>query len=288
MGVQMRTADPVGVVVGVNGTAASLAAVRMAAREAVARRHRLRVVHAFSWPGNGVTAAAPRYDELHRQAGEVVDRCVAAARRSMPEVDVEGFLLDGATVRVLLQQSRNAALLVLGDHDLGCAGRLPTDSVLVQCVARARCPVMIARGGGPPSGPVAVGIDGSEAAATALHWAAAEAVRRHSRLDVLHVTPPAGHRAAAQAVLDAAVAAAPEGSGARGRLVTGDEAAALIRAGARAQLLVVGARGTRVGVGTFIGSVARAILHRYDRPTVFVHGAAGPRHEPDGRSPAPP
>src|SRR3712207_8783536 len=43
----MRTPSAPPVVVGVNGTSAGLAAVRLAAREAVARGVELRVVHAF-------------------------------------------------------------------------------------------------------------------------------------------------------------------------------------------------------------------------------------------------
>ena len=49
----MPIPSPSPVVVGVTGTSAGLAAVRLAAREAVSRDSELRVVHAFSWSSPG-------------------------------------------------------------------------------------------------------------------------------------------------------------------------------------------------------------------------------------------
>jgi nucleotide-binding universal stress UspA family protein len=214
--VTMRSTDTAPVVVGVNGTAAGLAAVRMAARESVARGQPLRVVHAFAWPGYGPAAGGVPYDELRHAAAEVLARAVTTATRSAPAARVSGYLVDGPAARVLLQQSRTAGLLVLGDDDPGATVRLPTDSVLVQAVARSRCPVLVARGVGRGDGPVVVGVDGSPAARVALRYAAAEAVRRHASLHVLHVYEPKeadrdaaadpAAEAAARPVLDAALA----------------------------------------------------------------------------------
>ncbi len=210
----MRTVGTGAVVVGVNGTAAGLAAVRLAARESVARGRPLRVVHAFTWPSYDASAGGVPYDLLRDRAAEVLTRAVTTATRSAPAAQVTGQLLDGPPTRVLLQQSRTADLLVLGDDDPGATVRLPTDSVVVQVVARSRCPVLLARGVGTPDGAVVVGVDGSPAAALALRYAAAEAVRRHAGMEVLHVLEPtdgaADPKAAAagRAVLDAALAAA--------------------------------------------------------------------------------
>ncbi|PZM91009.1 MAG: universal stress protein UspA, partial [Actinobacteria bacterium] len=46
----MDTSAAAPVVVGVDGSAAGLTAVRMAAREAALRRRPLRLVHALIWP----------------------------------------------------------------------------------------------------------------------------------------------------------------------------------------------------------------------------------------------
>lgn len=280
----MQISGTAPVVVGVNGTAACLAAVRLAARESVARQVPLRVVHAFAWPSWDTSAGGVPYDLLRRRAGEVLERAVATATRSAPAARVTGYLVDGMPTRVLMQQSRTASLLVLGGDDQGAVVRMPTDSVLVQCVARARCPAMVARGSGPPAGPVLAGVDGSPVAVLALRWAAAEAARRHTGLEVLHVTPEHGGPPAqeAQRLLDAAVAAVPDAHPVHASLVTGDPATALVRAASRAQLLVVGPRGAGGRVGTLLGSVAQTVLHRSARPTVFVHGTASGRRSSTG------
>src|SRR5690349_19929801 len=141
------------VVVGVTGTAAGLAAVRLAAREAVSRGRMLTVVHAFTWPdarsGTGADWAPARH-----AASRVVEEAVATAQRSTPGVDVRGQLVDGPPGRVLRRLSRSAALLVLGGDDLAAAGALPAGSALLEAVSQAWCPVVVARGARPPAGRV--------------------------------------------------------------------------------------------------------------------------------------
>jgi len=117
------------VVVGVTGTSAGLAAVRLAAREAVSRGCQLRVVHAFTWPSHGPPGAGLDYDGARRAASEVVDEAVATAQRSTPGVRVTGQLVDGLPDRVLLRLSRTSDLLVLGDDDLATTPWLPPSSV---------------------------------------------------------------------------------------------------------------------------------------------------------------
>jgi nucleotide-binding universal stress UspA family protein len=275
----MRATGTTGVVVGVNGTSAGLAAVRLAARESVARGQPLRVVHAFAWPGYDVPAGGVPYNELRGRAADVLARAVTTATRSAPAATVAGYLVDGPPARVLLQQSRTAVLLVLGDDDPGAVVRLPTDSVLVQAVARSRCPVLVARGVGRSEGPVVVGVDGSPAAGLALRFAVAEAARRHAPLEVLHAwepkeggPPDPGTEAAAGQVLDTAVADVPAEADVRARLLCGDPAGELIAASGRARLLVVGPSGTDGRFGTLLGAVAQTVLRRGACPIVFVHG----------------
>src|ERR1700754_899471 len=131
------------VVVGVTGTPAGLAAVRLAAREAVSRACQLRVVHAFTWPS---PTGDLDYEPARRAASRAVEDAVATAKRSTPRVRGSGQLVDGAADRVLVQLSRGAELLVLGDDDLATTPWLPSSSVLVQTVARAWCSVLVARG----------------------------------------------------------------------------------------------------------------------------------------------
>jgi nucleotide-binding universal stress UspA family protein len=258
------------VVVGVKGTAAGLAAVRLAAREAVARGRELRVVHAFVWPRRG--PSDQEYAPARRAAARIVEQAVTTARRSTPGVHVAGILVDGLAVRVLLQLSRSAELIVLGDDDLAAVARLPLDSVLLQVVSRAWCPLVVARGLRPPVGPLLAAVDGSPASRLALRYAAAEAQRRDIAVEVVHAIERAGGDAekAGRRVLADALTSVPELTGARTRLLIGDPANALIRASRRARMIIVGPRGQHGA--TLLGPVAQQLLRRCACPTVFVHG----------------
>lgn len=272
----MRIPGPAPVVVGVNGTSSGLAAARLGAREAAARGHPLRILHVFTWPGNHSLDDAPDWATARREAGQIVAQAGASASRTAPGVPVEGLLLDGLPVRELLRQSRTAELIVLGDDDLALSPRLPHDSVLVQTVARARCPVVVARGVRPTAGPLLTAIDGSASSLLALRVAAAEGHRRGVPVEVVHVVEADDARPAGQRLLESAVAAVPELRGARTRLLVGDAAPILIRASRRARMMIVGPRG--VGGGSLLGSVAQQLLRRCACPTVFVHGTpAGDR-----------
>jgi nucleotide-binding universal stress UspA family protein len=275
----MQTPEGAPVVVGVNGSAAGLAAVRMAAREAVARDRELRVVHAFTWPGGD--GAEQEYAPARHAAAQIVAEAVTTAQRSTPGVRVSGAVHDGPATRVLLHQSRGAELLILGDDDLATIPRLPIDSVLVQTVARAWCPVAVARGLRPPRGSLIAAVDGSPTALEALRHAAAEAARREIVLEVVHVVADRDGAAerAGQEVLAAAVAAIPEVTRVRSRLLTGDPAATLLRLSRHARLVAMGPRG--LDGGTLLGQVAQEVLRRCACPTVFVHGTtAGVRCTP--------
>jgi len=250
------------VVVGVNGTPAGLAAVRLGAREAVTRGRQLRVVHAVTWPGPSGSL--------------VVEEAVATAQRSTPGVRVTGHLVDGPADRELLRLSRVAELLVLGGDDLATTRWLPPASVLVRVVARSWCPVLVTRGPRPPKGPLMVAVDGSRWGQAALRYAAAEAHRRRWPVEAVHVVPELGGRLeeAGRRLLDDAVAAVGDPGRFRLRLLSGATGPALVRASGRAWLLIVGPRG-RHDTGP-LGSVAREVLHRAACPTVFVHGRSLP------------
>jgi nucleotide-binding universal stress UspA family protein len=271
----MKTPSRTPVVVGVNGTAACAAAVRLGAREAVARGRRLRLVHAFTWP-DPKSGAHQGYAQSRRDASKVMERAVAVAQRSTPGVRVSGAVVDGIPIRVLLQLSRTADLLVLGEDDLAMTGRVPVDSVLMQAVSRAFCPTVVARGPRPPSGPLLAAVDGSPESLEALRFAAGEAAIGGTPVVVAHVVRGAGGERAGRKVLEAAVAAVPELRGARTRLLIGDPAGALVRASRKARMVLAGPRGS--DGAALLGPVAQELLRRGACPTLFVHGTTATRH----------
>lgn len=259
--------DPV--VVGVDGTASGRAAVRLAAREAVSRGCLLKVVHAFTWadPGGG-------YASARGAASRFVEEAVAFAKRSTPGLDARGQLLDGPPGRVLITQSRAARLLVAGGDGLD---RLGAGSVVRDLVTRSWCPVALARGHRPPTGPVVAAVDGSEFSLLGLRFAIEEAELRGCPLRVVHVVGALGLRERADRLL-AAVPAEQR------RVLIGPPGAALVRATRRAGLLVLAPRGA--GGTRRIGAVAGEVLRRGGCPVVFAHGLRAKAPAPSPEPPA--
>ncbi|MEU4428379.1 universal stress protein [Actinoplanes sp. NPDC024001] len=279
---QIPTQGPV--VVGVDGSTASAAAIRLAAREALSRGRSLHVVHAFTWPDPRPGAGGTDYAPARRAASRVVGEAVAIAQRSTPGVDARGQLVDGPPGRVLLRFSRGAVLLVVGGDALAANGRLPAGSPLLEVVSQAWCPVAVTRGPRPPAGPVLAALDGSAYSVLALRFAAEEAQRRGSPLHVTHVVREGGRDAEATGarLLDEALAAMPELATVRRGVLIGAPAETLVRASRRVGLIVLGPRGARAGGR--LGSVAGEVLRRATVPAVFVHGPRMPAR----RVPAPP
>lgn len=254
------------VVVGVNGTAAGLSAVRLAAREAVSRGTPLSVVHAFTWDAA----------EARQSASRFVEEAVATAQRSTPGVDVRGQLVDGSAASVLRRLSRTATIVVVGDRDL-------RESTLLEVATQTWCPVVVAHGPRPPAGRVLAAVDGSGPSVLALRFAAEMARRRGRPLDVAYVLGAGGEHRARQA-LDEAIAAVPDPPPLRRRLLTGTPAEALVRASRRSALIALGPRGA--GGAARFGSVAYELLRNGGCPTVFVHGDREPAPRKAGRTAA--
>ncbi|SCL34002.1 Nucleotide-binding universal stress protein, UspA family [Micromonospora nigra] len=287
----LNTGAPV--VVGVDGSAVALDAVRAAARTAAARHRPLRVVHAFIWPLMGVpldpAPGAPADGGLRNQAEKALEEAVAEAGKVAPEVPVTGAVVDGAPVSVLLDEARDAALMVLGNRGLGGFAGLLIGSVTVQVSARAQCPVLVVRGESRADGPVVVGVDGSELSTEAIGFAFEEASRRGTALVAVHgwlYPTPVGpgdilplvydldaYGAEEERVLAESLAGWAErypDVTVHQRLVRGSAARILVEESRSAQLVVVGAHGRGALGGLLLGSVSHAVLHHAHCPLAIV------------------
>ncbi|MGW7263271.1 universal stress protein [Streptomyces sp. NPDC054842] len=150
---------------------------------------------------------------------------------------------------------------------------------------------------------IVVGIDGSTEGLAAAHWAAQEAQRRGTGLGMIHVwrrhprpAPyvPMGSTErewAAQLLREAvhSVRAAHPGLRITERLVCDATVAALLKAEADADLLVLGSRGLGALGGFLTGSVSQRVIGRSTRPVVMVRAgrSAADEHLPatDGVAP---
>ncbi|MEU8069664.1 universal stress protein [Micromonospora sp. NPDC048169] len=299
-----RTGAPV--VVGVDGSPSALDAVRLAAREAVLRHRPLRVVNAFLWPlvGTPLGMVAPVLPdiELRQEAEKLVEEAVDEARKVDAELAVTGAVVDGGPVAVLLRESRDAALLVLGHRGLGGFAELLVGSAAVQLSARADCPVLVARGEARADGPVVVGVDGSALSDEAVGFAFAEAAARGAELVVVHtwlypqpvtyreafgdVVPlaydPQELRADEQRVLAEAVAGwaerYPEVTVRPKLVAAATPSRVLVEESVGAQLTVVGAHGRGSLGALLLGSVSHAVLHHCHSPLAVVRHRGNRAH----------
>jgi nucleotide-binding universal stress UspA family protein len=138
------------IVVGVDHSAGAREALRFALAEARLRGASLRAIHAWPPPytgaGFGFTESAYRADELSelRSAAEsALDLTIEEAIPDAGEVEIERRVIEGAPAGVLVDQSRNAELLVVGSRGLGGFRGLLLGSVSQQCAHHAACPVVI-------------------------------------------------------------------------------------------------------------------------------------------------
>lgn len=263
------------VVVGVDGSSSSLAAVDQAAREAQRRRAELRVVHAFGWPVRPMyTPLDP--SPLNRLASEAAQR----ARGVAPEVEVSEAVVTGDAVAVLEAESRAADLVVVGPRGMGGFIGMLLGSTAASLAAHSRCPVMVVREEPPGAGPVVVAVDGSPAGEPAIEFAFAEAALREAEILAVHAwrpeyVPPGTGPESAERLLAQAVAGRAErypDVTVRNEVLSGETREALIETSRTAQLMVVGARGRGGFAGLLLGSVSQALLHHAHCPVAVVRG----------------
>lgn len=132
-----RDQEHAGVVVGVDGSAAALTAVRYAAAEAVRTDEPLSIVHVTPAEA-GRTGARPRADAEHgRLDDRVLDEARQVARESLAGARISTRLVHGGRVECLLAQVTDGQRLVLGDRRRWPLGDVATDSVLAAVAGRS-------------------------------------------------------------------------------------------------------------------------------------------------------
>lgn len=138
------------IVVGVDGSECGNAALEFAVEEAALRGASLRVVCAWepsSWAYIG-TVAVPYdvYSRYREHAEAVVGKAVARVTELEPAIACEGRVVMGQPGQVLLEESRDAALLVVGSRGHGRVASPLLGSAGQRVVHHAPCPVVVVHG----------------------------------------------------------------------------------------------------------------------------------------------
>lgn len=141
------------VVVGVDGSPQSVAALRWAARYAAATGAAVRAVLAWHYPTAAAQppvgiAPAPVRHETEAAMQKALDAAVAEAFSGDAGAGVETRLGYGHPAQVLIDESKEADLLVVGHSGHGAFTGMLVGSVGIHCVTSAHCPVTVVRGTG--------------------------------------------------------------------------------------------------------------------------------------------
>ncbi len=138
------------IIVGVDGSPGSLEALRFAIEEARIRGDEVRAVIAWHVPAaaydSGLIPVPVDPEDYRKIAEETLARSLAEVEAG--DVTVTPLTREGQAADVLVAESKDADLLVVGSRGLGGFKGLLLGSVSQQCAHHAACPVAIVRSGG--------------------------------------------------------------------------------------------------------------------------------------------
>lgn len=281
------------VVVGVDGSSSALAAVKWAATECARHRTPLRLVHGYVLPAPGYTGIVITSTEIRRAIEEQSDawltEAAAAARSAAPDVEVTTERVCENGTALLIGESREARLMVLGSQGLGTVTGLLVGSTALALASHGKCPLVVVRGTEVPGGPVVVGVDGSPTSEAALAFAFEAASVRGAPLTAVTCWQDfmvESAYTASRFTVDWGQVEEDERRLLAERLAGWQEkypdvpvtrvvlrdrpVRALMRYGAEAQLVVVGSRGHGGFAGMLLGSTSQALAYNAPCPLAIV------------------
>lgn len=136
------------IVVGVDGSDSSKAALRWAIRQAKLTGGAVDAVTAWRFPPAYGRAPSPdAMPDLEAAAKRTLIAALAEVSGLEPGVPVRPVVTEGDTARVLLHAAEGADLLVVGSRLHGGLASTLLGSVSMHCVLHAPCPVLVFRDG---------------------------------------------------------------------------------------------------------------------------------------------
>jgi nucleotide-binding universal stress UspA family protein len=149
----MTTSNGTGprIVVGVDGSAESIEALRWAGAYAAAMGATIDAVMSWHLPtAAGVIppgiASQTITDEARASMLEALDKTLVAVFGPATPPTVQARVTYGHPAVVLVDESQNADLLVVGNRGHGAFAGMQTGSVSMHCVNNAHCPVVVVKG----------------------------------------------------------------------------------------------------------------------------------------------
>ncbi|MGP3769885.1 universal stress protein [Streptomyces sp. SDT5-1] len=279
------------VLVGVDGSRQSLAAVDWGARAALRRELPLRLVHAWEGvPGRDATpgGAVPQY-----WARRVLRGAMDRVSERYPRLYISAEQVSRPPRQALLSEAEGAELLVIGNEGLSGVGGLFSGTVALSVVGRTPVPVVLVRAGFTatheherdasgaaseriPYRNVVVAVELGRPCDEVLSFAFEEAARRNTSLRAVHVRHlphTAGPGDRTRPMLEDALLPWQDKYPTVPVTASTVHARApheIVHAAAGAGLLVVGRRQRHSGPGSQTGAVTHAVIHHVACPVAFV------------------
>lgn len=136
------------IVVGVDGSESSKAALRWAIRQAKLTGVSVDAVTAWRYPaGYGLAALGEDAADFEDEAEKTLAGALADVSGLEPTVSIRPQVTEGLAATVLLRAASGADLLVMGSRGRGGFASTLLGSVSLNCVLHAHCPVLILRNG---------------------------------------------------------------------------------------------------------------------------------------------
>jgi nucleotide-binding universal stress UspA family protein len=136
------------IVVGVDGSSASAAALRWAVHQAKITGASIDAVTAWHFPSSyGWAPVAEGAIDFESDAKKILSDVVTEAGALEPAVLVQPLVAQGNAADVLLRTAAGADLLVVGSRGHGGFASALLGSVSLHCVLHAHCPVLVFRDG---------------------------------------------------------------------------------------------------------------------------------------------
>ena len=135
------------IVVGVDGSPGSVAALRFAIEEAQTRRAEIRAVNAWHIPaaayGSGVAPAPVSLSDFEQLGTTALASALKEVAPSVNGVKITSVVREGDPTDVLIDEAKDAELLVVGSRGLGGVRGLLLGSVSNHCTQHAPRPVVV-------------------------------------------------------------------------------------------------------------------------------------------------
>lgn len=275
------------ILIGVDGSKHSVRALEWGLRRATESGADVELLHVAD--DSFLSESVAFLSEAQRASEQMLEKQCEYAREKGFSGVIRGTAVVGHPIAEVEEASKNADLLVLGAHSGNRFAGSFFGTRAVKVAAVSHCPVAVIPKRFESVVPgVAVGVDGSEAAQTAIAFAAEEASRRGVPLIAVYAWMPPltpgleylwseelveSQRAAAEEAIAIGTAGLvqryPDLQIQR-EIVQAPPVAALVQAAEGAEMLVVGSRG-RGGLGRLLlGSVSHGVLQALPCPVVVT------------------